>query len=89
MEQTTSVRSDRNIWHPPLKVVYFDRSGHFGRSVEQNLFDEIVDPVPLFCILLTRKNNLTRGGLGRVRVTGRYRFIGHVEFPKFQTGIFC
>ena len=32
--------------------------------------------------------NQTRGGLGRVCATGIYRSIEHVEFPKFQTGIF-
>ena len=32
--------------------------------------------------------NQTRGGLGRVCATGMYRSIEHVEFPKFQTGIF-
>ena len=35
-----------------------------------------------------KNNNQTRGGLGRVCATGMYRSIGHVEFPKFQTGIF-
>ena len=29
-----------------------------------------------------------RGGLDRVSATGMYLSIGHVEFPKFQTGIF-
>ena len=33
-------------------------------------------------------NSQTRGGLVRVCATGMYRSIGHVEFPKFQTGIF-
>ena len=32
--------------------------------------------------------NQTRSGLGRVYATGMYRSIEHVEFPKFQTGIF-
>ena len=32
--------------------------------------------------------NQTRGGLGRVCATGMYRSIEHVEFPKFETGIF-
>ena len=35
-----------------------------------------------------KNNNQTRGGLGRVCATGMYRSIVHVEFPKFQTGIF-
>ena len=29
-----------------------------------------------------------RDGLGRVYATGMYRYIGHVKFSKFQTGIF-
>ena len=29
-----------------------------------------------------------RGALVRVCATGMYRSIGHVEFPKFRTGIF-
>ena len=32
--------------------------------------------------------NQARGGLGRVCVTEMDRSIEHVEFPKFQTGIF-
>ena len=32
--------------------------------------------------------NQTHGGLGRVCATGMYRSSEHVEFPKFQTGIF-
>ena len=32
--------------------------------------------------------NQMHGGLGRVCETGMYRSIEHVEFPKFQTGIF-
>ena len=35
-----------------------------------------------------KNNNQTCGGLGRVCVTRMYHSIGHVEFPKFQTGIF-
>ena len=41
-------------------------------------------PVPLFCILLTKKTITKRW----VCATGMYRSIGHVKFPKFQTGIF-
>ena len=41
---------------PALKVVLFDRSGHFGRSDREVLFHlaKLLFPVPLFCILLTR-----------------------------------
>ena len=42
---------------PDLKVVHFDRSGHFGRSDRNVPFHltKLLSPVPLFCILLTRK----------------------------------
>ena len=41
---------------PALKVVHFDRSGHFGRSDRNVSFHlkKLLSPVPLFCILLTR-----------------------------------
>ena len=41
---------------PALKVVHFDRSGHFGRS-DRNLrfrLTKLLSLVPLFCILLSR-----------------------------------
>ena len=44
---------------PALKVVHFDRSGHFGRS-DQNVsfhFSKLLTPVPHFCILLTRTSS--------------------------------
>ena len=69
---------------PALKVVLFDRSGHFGRS-DRNV------PFHLTKLLLypaCKNNNQARGGLGRVCATGMYRSIEHVKFPKFQTGIF-
>ena len=39
-----------------LKVVLFDRSGHFGRSDRNVPFHmtKLLSPVPLFCILLAR-----------------------------------
>ena len=41
---------------PALKVVHFDRSGHFGRSDRNVPFHltKLLFPVPLFCTLLTR-----------------------------------
>jgi len=41
---------------PALKVVPFDRSGHFGRSDRNVPFHltKLLFPVPLFCILLAR-----------------------------------
>ena len=65
-----------------VKVVHFERSSHFGRS-DRNVPFHLT--VPLFCILLTRTYQ-TSGGLGRVCAIEMYRSIGHVEFPKFQTG---
>ena len=43
-------------WGPALKVVLFDRSGHFGRSDRNVPFHltKSLSPVPLFCILLAR-----------------------------------
>ena len=41
---------------PALKVVLFDRSGHFGRSDRNVPFHltKLLSPVPLFCILLAK-----------------------------------
>ena len=66
---------------PALKVALFDRSGPFP-------FGKIVFPSTALLYPAYKNNNQTRGGLGRVCATGMYRSIGHVEFPKFQTGIF-
>ena len=66
-------------------VVHFDRSGHFGRS-DRNVplhLTTLLSPVPLFSALHTK-----RGGWDRVCATGMYRSIGHMEFPKFPTGLF-
>ena len=44
---------------PALKVVHFDRSGHFGRS-DQNVsfhLSKLLPTVPHFCILLTRTSS--------------------------------
>ena len=76
---------------PPLKVVHFDRYSHFGRSnrnVPFYLTKLLFLLAPLFCIMLTKNYNQTRGGLSRVSVTGMYRSIGRVEFPKLHTGMF-
>ena len=75
---------------PALKVVHFDRSGHFGRSVGPKCpfpFDKIVVPSTALLYPAYKNNNQTRGGLGRVCATGMYRSIGHVEFPTFQMGL--
>ena len=52
-------------------------------------FDKIVVPNTALLYPAYKKNNQTRCGLGRVCVTGKYRSIGNVEFPKFQTANFC
>ena len=52
-------------------------------------FDKIVGPSTALLNPAYKNSNQTRGGLGRVCVTGMYRSIGHVEFSKFQTGIFA
>ena len=51
-------------------------------------FDKIVVPSAALLYPAYKNNNQTRGGLGRVCAAGMYRSIGHVTFPKFQTGIF-
>ena len=46
-------------------MVLFDRSGHFGRSDRNVPFHlaKLLSPVPLFCILVYKNNNQTRGAL--------------------------
>ena len=74
---------------PALKVVHFNRSGYLGRSDRMSLsIRQIYSPSTALSYPAYKNNNQTRGGLGRVCVTRMYRSIGHVEFPKFQTGIF-
>ena len=51
-------------------------------------FDKIVVPSTTLLHPAYKNNNQTHGGLGWVCATGMYRSIGHVEFPKCQTGIF-
>ena len=72
MERTISVLSDRNIW---------DHLCPFT-------LDKIVVPSTALLYPAYKNNNQTRGGLGRVCATGIYRSTGHVEFSKFQTGVF-
>ena len=83
MERTTSVCSDRNIWN---HQVHFDRSGHFGRSDRNVPFHltKLLSPVPLFCNLLTRTYNQTRGGLSRVCATECTVPLGAWNFRNFK-----
>ena len=64
----------------PLKVVHFDRSGHFGRSdrIVPFHFDKIVFPSTALLYPPYKDNNQTCGGLGRVCANGMYRSIGHL-----------
>jgi len=76
---------------PALKVVFFERSGHFGRSVGPKCsfpFDKIVVPSTALLYPACKNNKQARGGLGRVCATGMYRSTEHVKLPKFQTGSF-
>ena len=51
-------------------------------------FDKIVVPSTALLYPAYKNNNQTRGRSSRVYATGMYRSIRHVEFLKFQTGIF-
>ena len=50
-------------------------------------FDKIVVPSTALLYPSYKNNNQKRGGLGRICATGMYLSIGHVDFPKFQSGI--
>ena len=78
-------------WNGPFR---FGLTGIFGTSFEGSPlwpdqpkcpfpFDKIVPPVPLICILLTRRITM-----GWVYATRMYRSIRHVNFPKFQASFF-
>ena len=83
---------------PEISVGTSNATDHFGlarpvwsfRSVGKCPFpfDKIVVPSTALLYPAYKNNNQTRGGLGRVCETEMYRSIGHVKFPKFQTGIF-
>ena len=90
MERTISVRSYQNIWDifeggrstlkgPVISAGWTEMSLSIWQIV-------VLSTAPLHPAC--KNNKETRGGLGRVCVTGMYRSIWHVEFPKFQTGIF-
>ena len=52
-------------------------------------FDKIVVPSTAHLYPAYKNNNQTPRSLGRVWATGMCFFTGHVEFLKFQTGIFA
>ena len=65
MKRTISVWSGPEYSGPALKVVNFDRSGYFGRSVGPKcsfLFDNIVVPSTALLYPAYKNNNETRGG---------------------------
>ena len=83
MERTISVWYDPNIRDQlseggPLRPVQSFRS--VGPKCPFP-FDSTALLYPAY-----KDNNQTRGGFGRCAI-GMYRSIGHVGFPKFQTGI--
>ena len=59
-----------------------------GQTEMPSSFDKIIVPSTALLYPAFKDNNQTHGGLGRIWETGMYRSIRHVEFPKFQTGIF-
>ena len=75
---------------PALKVVLSDWSGHFSLSDRNVPFHLIKLCLPSTTLLYPayKNNNQMRSGLGRVCATGMYHSIGHMKFPKFQTGSF-
>ena len=67
MEQTISIRSDRNIWdHPSRWSSLTGQVTSVGRSDRNVPFHltKLLSPVPLFCILLTRA--ITKRGVAWV-----------------------
>ena len=70
-------------------MVYIDQSIHFSES-DQNVpfYDIIVFPGTSHLYPDYKNKNQMRSGLGRVCATRMYRSVVHVEFLKFQTGIF-
>ena len=85
LDQTEARRAKKIFFEtgPPLPLI--SGSAWTPHPVPPYLKVCIHCPVPLFCILLTKKKKKTKR---RVCATGMYRSIGRVKFPKFQTGIF-
>ena len=68
---------------------HFDQSIHFDGSDRNVPFhDKIVFPSTALLYPDYKNNNQMRSSLSRVCATRMYCSIGHVEFLKFQTGIF-
>ena len=79
---------------PLSKVVHFDRSIHFSRSIgrpDRNVrfrLTKPLSPVPLFCILLTTTITRRALALGRDRATGMYLPLGVWIFRNFKPELF-
>ena len=72
----------------PLKVVHFDWSTHYrilSLSTWQSRCPQYRSSVSC---LQEQKTWPNASGLGQVSATGLHLSIGHVGFPKFQTGLF-
>ena len=83
-------------------VVFFDQSKMKATVTENSLnkymyqesfqsvgpFDKIVVPSTALLYPAYKNNDQMRDGLRRGCATAMYCFIGHVKFPKLQTGIF-
>ena len=77
VEQT--LRRKTKAYFSPLRTPFSSQAfARLPRSKSHRVLD----------LKLPNNNTQTRGGLGWVCATGIYRSIGHVELPKFQTGIF-
>ena len=79
MERTILVRSDRNICD-----YHWSWSTFTGPLITE--MSQLLSPVPLFCIPAYKNKNIAKREV--VCAAGMYLSIRHVEFPKFQTGLF-
>ena len=76
MERTSSVRFDQMTWD------HLWTCSILTSLVISAGWTEMSEMYPSY-----KNNNQTRGGLGRICATRMYLSIGHVDFPKFQSGI--
>ena len=89
MERTILVWSNHNIWDQLWK--WSTLTGlvvSVGQMKCPFPFDKIVVPSTAHLYPAYKNNNQMHSGLGQACATGLCSSIGHVEFPKFQTGIF-
>ena len=91
MERTISVLSDHNIWDQLWR--WSTLTGLVFSVDWTNIyfpfpFDKVVVPSTALLYPAYKDNNQMRSGLGQASATRLCSSIGHLEFPKFQTGIF-